>query len=158
MSFSKSVLAAIVIGAVATSATLVDFKPCDATTYAGKIDSIDVNPFPIKRGENVTITVTADTPNVIQGGQFEATVTAFGIKVLDLKQSFCDYTQCPIQPGKVTLAVTEAVSALAPPVNVEIKIIGTDLQQTGLFCEIVDTSISLFADEEPQPVKELNNW
>eukprot|EP00475_Leptophrys_vorax_P006281 TRINITY_DN1386_c0_g1_i2.p1 TRINITY_DN1386_c0_g1~~TRINITY_DN1386_c0_g1_i2.p1 ORF type:complete len:157 (+),score=49.94 TRINITY_DN1386_c0_g1_i2:86-556(+) len=156
MSFSKSFLAAVVIGAVAASATLVDFKPCDSTTYAGSIESIDVNPFPIKRGENVTITVTANTPNVIEGGQFEATVSAFGITVLDLKQSFCQYTACPIQPGKVTLAVTESVSALAPPVSVEIKIIGTDLQQAGLFCEIVDTSISLYGEEEP--VKELKDW
>lgn len=130
-----------------SSATLVSFKPCDGTTYSGKIDTIDINPFPIQRGQNVSITVTADTPVTVQAGDFEAVVTALGVKALDIKESFCKYTACPIQPGKVTLTVTEAVSAFAPPVDVQIRVSGTDNKGSSLFCELVDAKIKFFDEQ-----------
>eukprot|EP00475_Leptophrys_vorax_P033509 TRINITY_DN5275_c0_g1_i2.p1 TRINITY_DN5275_c0_g1~~TRINITY_DN5275_c0_g1_i2.p1 ORF type:complete len:149 (+),score=26.89 TRINITY_DN5275_c0_g1_i2:46-492(+) len=143
-------LVCAVFGVQSACSTLVNFRNCTSDSYPTRIESIDVNPWPIRRGADVTITVVGDTPFEIQGGSFDAVVTKFGFKLLELGQSFCDYTQCPIEPGQVTLAVSKYVGSSTPQWQVQVRITGTDTNGKELFCELFDASISSMMSSQIQ--------
>ena len=74
---------------------------CDKSPYLLHVSDIRINPQnEVVPGQIVTLNVNYSTPILVTEGTSKTSIRYGGIALPSFKQSICDLTTCPIQPGK----------------------------------------------------------
>ena len=80
---------------------LTSSGPRSQVPYVFHISGISLNPAEeVARSQIVRLNVNYTTPILITEGTSMTTIRYHGLALPSLKQSICDLTSCPIQPGK----------------------------------------------------------
>nr|GME18010.1 putative phosphatidylglycerol/ phosphatidylinositol transfer protein DDB_G0282179 [Ipomoea batatas]GME18011.1 putative phosphatidylglycerol/ phosphatidylinositol transfer protein DDB_G0282179 [Ipomoea batatas] len=125
------------------SAAPTDIKYCSETNYAVKVTGADITPFPVKKGENVTFTLTAFTDKGMSSGKQVISVLYYGIDVYDETNNICEVTSCPINAGTFELSHTQKLPAYAPTGDFGLRMTMLDDEGKELTCITFDFSIGV---------------
>ncbi|XP_031116355.1 putative phosphatidylglycerol/phosphatidylinositol transfer protein DDB_G0278295 [Ipomoea triloba] len=127
------------------SAASTDVKYCSETNYAMKVTGADITPFPVKRGDNVTFTITAATDNGILGGKLVINGLYYGINIYDETYDICAKTSCPISTGYFVLSHTQNLPPYSPTGDFSLKMTILDEEDNELTCFAFDFTVSALA-------------
>lgn len=94
--------------AAAICAEAIPFSNCGKDTDRAHIDSIDITPWPMKKGSDFTVVVTGTVNERITGGKVTIKVKMWGITVLTKNLDICDGmgVSCPVGPGPIVVNVS----------------------------------------------------
>ncbi|XP_062112386.1 uncharacterized protein LOC133823566 [Humulus lupulus] len=100
---------------IAPLAQATDINYCTKRLYEVKVSKVDINPYPIVRGEPATFAIAATTDTPISGGKIEIAVSIFGIQIHRENLDLCTETSCPVSAGDFVVSHSQALPAFTPP-------------------------------------------
>ncbi|KAF4369081.1 hypothetical protein CsatB_019448 [Cannabis sativa] len=100
---------------IAPLAQATDINYCTKKLYEVKVSKVDINPYPIVRGEPATFAIAATTDTPISGGKIEIDVSVFGIQIHREFLDLCTETSCPVSSGDFVVSHSQALPAFTPP-------------------------------------------
>ncbi|KAJ3412460.1 hypothetical protein HDV05_000714 [Chytridiales sp. JEL 0842] len=113
------------------------FSVCAGTTPALTISSLSYGPLPLVPGNNVTVTINADSTTPLEAGT-TVKITAKYLFITALNQTIdiCSSgASCPIPAGPQSFGFTFQIPANAPKgVKVDMKSVTTDAAGKELLC------------------------
>lgn len=121
-----------------------EFKVCDpSVNYLATVHSIDIQPFPVVKTKDVTVTVNATLLcDIEQGSYVDGKVKLAFIEFPIEKEEICDdYLHCPIQQGDVYQNVTQTVPSYLPPGTFNVEFRGYTDKEESLFCIRADVKV-----------------
>jgi hypothetical protein len=113
----------------------IPFTSCGAGDFVA--NEIDVSPWPVARGQDITITASGNLKSVVTAGSYDIDVTLGGVSVLKDSGDLCKFSpdaSCPAQPGAITLSHIMSVPAIAPSGTYIMTVKGTQQDSKVLFC------------------------
>ncbi|WZZ62528.1 hypothetical protein YC2023_062635 [Brassica napus] len=103
---------------ISTIVRATDVKYCDDNAqYQVKVQGVDISPYPIARGEQVTFSLASNTDNVISKGKLVIEVSYFGWHIHSETHDLCDETNCPVAIGDFLVAHSQVMPGYTPPYN-----------------------------------------
>ncbi|CAN8269441.1 unnamed protein product [Cochlearia groenlandica] len=112
-----------------------DVHYCDDNEkYQVKVQSVDISPYPIARGEPATFTISANTDNAISKGKLVIEVSYFGWHIHSETHELCDETSCPVSIGDFLVQHSQILPGYTPPGTYSLKMKMLDGHKKELTC------------------------
>jgi hypothetical protein len=121
----------------------IDFQLCEDKETAIKPLNVSVSPFPPRRGSKLTMALEATSSEQLNAGDFELTVSVFGIQVVNQHGKLCDFFTCPAGPGRIGSNYSLDIPAIAPPATYSTQVLLTRLDSSTLLCLALNFDIGL---------------
>ncbi|XP_019187588.1 PREDICTED: putative phosphatidylglycerol/phosphatidylinositol transfer protein DDB_G0278295 [Ipomoea nil] len=125
------------------SAMSTDIKYCSQANYAVKVTGADITPFPVKRGDNATFSITAATDKGMVGGKLGIHVLYYGMDIYHETYNICAETSCPISTGYFVLSHTQKLPQYTPTGEFSLKMTILDEEDNELTCITFDFVIGV---------------
>ncbi|CAN8259693.1 unnamed protein product [Cochlearia groenlandica] len=103
-------------------------------SYEVKVNSVDISPYPVARGEPATFRISANTENVISKGKLVIEVSYFGWHVHSETHELCDETKCPVTIGDFLVEHSQILPGYTPPGPYSLKMKMLDEHKKELTC------------------------
>eukprot|EP00252_Welwitschia_mirabilis_P010007 TRINITY_DN2302_c0_g1_i1.p1 TRINITY_DN2302_c0_g1~~TRINITY_DN2302_c0_g1_i1.p1 ORF type:complete len:159 (+),score=25.03 TRINITY_DN2302_c0_g1_i1:192-668(+) len=108
---------------------------CDSSaSYSVKVDSVDIDPYPVISGKSATFKVSGIADKVIEGGKLEILVYYLGIHIHTESHDLCSKTSCPIQRGSFVLTHSQSLPGITPAGSYKLKMKMIDSDDKLLTC------------------------
>ncbi|GLJ31299.1 hypothetical protein SUGI_0627840 [Cryptomeria japonica] len=109
--------------------------------YLVKVDSVDIDPNPVVRGETATFSINAISEDSISGGKLTIEVFFFGLRIHTEDHDLCTKTACPVKEGSFVITHAQSLPGFTPPGSYRLRVKLTDVDNKLLTCVYVQFSI-----------------
>jgi len=135
------VVVALVLAAVVCDSTSVPYKSCGGSITVG---TVDITPFPIKKGQTATLSMSGVAGADVADGQYTIVASAYGVPVKTITGAFSEVTTVPFKNGdNVKVSYGLVIPAYAPDITVDIEFSGTDSANNTVFCMDFSSQVTL---------------
>ncbi|KAF8237773.1 hypothetical protein L208DRAFT_1388693 [Tricholoma matsutake] len=118
------------------------YEDCGSSSDLVQIESIKVKPDPPQPGQDLTITVKANTTEIIEEGAYaDVTVKLGVIKLLHKSFDLCleaqninATVQCPVEPGSYVVEQTVALPKEIPKAKFVVNVRAFTVDDVGMVC------------------------
>ncbi|QDZ21802.1 ML domain-containing protein [Chloropicon primus] len=112
----KFALLALVFSAtvLAASAQGPQWDYCSGNQYAFELDSVDIEPYPIEKGSDTTFSLSGTSSITVNNADISIKIKKGFITVFHTHLNLCDYYQCPINQGPVSVSLPESIPNEVP--------------------------------------------
>eukprot|EP00117_Sycon_ciliatum_P022554 scpid107978/ scgid19422/ len=154
MKASSIVICLFVLLSVSTLATVVSFKDClGLKDPYFNLDKMDVKPWPMKKGKDVSATMFGQALKNIKSGSAKITAKAMGVEVFQQNKDICSLVKCPMTPQEYDITTSISIPGYAPQIPVTIFMEGFGPSGEKLFCYSVDGTITSAIEEEDEDIE-----
>lgn len=130
---------------VASAAAVVIYassplKSCGSSADSFNLKSLDITPYPIVKGQNVTISAAGSLKApIVDGSKIALSVKAGFIPLYSNTLDVCSNTAkqgyaCPIAAGDHTIGTSQAIPDNVPAGSFDIKLVATNADNTQIAC------------------------
>ncbi|EFN56615.1 hypothetical protein CHLNCDRAFT_144381 [Chlorella variabilis] len=111
---NNKVVATLLLAALlALHPATADWRTCDEGEF--DVTGGDVEPYPVRAGEEVVFHVNVTSGAPITGGLLEVWVDYLGFHVYSSQGDLCEAVACPLAAGTHTLTFRQSLPKVAPP-------------------------------------------
>lgn len=137
------VVCLLAIVAIASAAN-VPFKSCASGSKAS-ITALDLAPYPVVKGQPLTVTASGTLGEVLTAGTYNLIVKFLGIQIFTQSGDICTLDPsfaCPVAAGPINLKDSATIPNIAPSGSYEITLNATDQNGADLLCVVIPLQIT----------------
>ncbi|KAJ3707241.1 hypothetical protein LUZ61_010946 [Rhynchospora tenuis] len=143
---AKLLILSLLVLASSLVASAVSVEYCNKkANYVVSVNSVDIIPNPVIRGENAIFNISASTDKSITGGKLTIDVKYFFFNVDHETHDLCEETSCPAT-GNFAIAHQQVLPGYTPPGSYTITMKMEDSNGKELTCISFGFSIGFVAD------------
>lgn len=115
-------------------------KSCGTSADTFNLQSLDITPYPIIKGQNVSISASGNLKKaILDGSKIALSVKAGFIPLYSNTLDVCSNTakqgySCPIAAGDHTIATSQAIPDNVPAGSFDIKLVATNADNSEIAC------------------------
>lgn len=108
------------------------------------VSSIDVSPYPVKGGQDLTVKVVGDMTKAVSAGEFKVTAKFLGIPVYTTSGDLCtlgDEFKCPHDAGDLNIVYSQKLPSIPVSGKISLEISANDQDGNSLLC--IDSTVKV---------------